>query len=75
MELLLLLAASDADRILEAYERALPADERLAFYRLDWEPDIDAALERAESERRPVFFMQVENLSYFSDAGFYTGFC
>lgn len=70
---LALLAQDDAGRILEKYRAARPTDEALGIYRLDWADDLKSALERAKTERRPIFFVATQQLE---DAGsLYNGHC
>ncbi len=73
--LLLSLAASAEDaavrKALARYSELRPSDDDLVMYRLDWEPDYDAALKRAAKEKRPVFVVVI----YAKYGEFYTGHC
>jgi hypothetical protein len=61
---LLLAAAAPqdgaAERILKKHQSLRPSEEELAFYRLDWAADLAAALRRAKTEQRPVFFIATQ---------------
>ena len=52
---------------------ARPVGAALAFYSMDWAPDLAAAQARARKERRPVFFIFVTNIS--AATSFYQGHC
>lgn len=73
--LLMLLLAQDPEvaRILDRAKEARPSDEALAFYTLDWAPDLAAARERASKEGRPIFFVGDTNLT--GPGFFFTGHC
>ena len=73
--LLLSLVASAEDqaarKALARYSELRPSDEDLVMYRLDWEPDYDAALRRAAKENRPVFVVVI----YAKYGQLYSGHC
>ncbi len=73
--LLLSIAASAEDqavkKALARYRDLRPSDEDLVMYRLDWEPDYDAALRRAAKEKRPVFVVVI----YAKYGELYSGHC
>lgn len=73
--LLLSIAANAEDqavkKALARYGELRPSDEDLVMYRLDWEPDYDAALRRAAKENRPVFVVVI----YAKYGEFYSGHC
>jgi hypothetical protein len=52
---------------------ARPTGASLAFYTMDWAPDLAAAQVRGKKERRPVFFILVTNIS--AATSFYQGHC
>ena len=56
---------------LEQFARAKPGDRELAFYSLDWSPDLAEAKRRARKERRPIFLIANTNIS--AGCNFYTG--
>jgi hypothetical protein len=66
-------AAADAEvaRILGQFEKAKPDAKALAFYSLDWAPDLKAAQARARVERRPVFLIANTNIT--AGCNFYSG--
>jgi len=68
------LAAQEAEqRILEKFAAALPQEEALEIYRLDWAPSLPEAKSRAARESRPIFFIATTQLE---DAGsLVTGHC
>ena len=47
----------------ERFQAAQPSGSQLAIWKLDWEDELDTALKRAKSERRPVLFIHVTNIS------------
>ena len=73
--LLLSLAASAEDqaakRAMARYRELRPSDDDLVMYRLDWEPDYDAALRRAAKEKRPLFVVVI----YAKYGELYSGHC
>lgn len=48
---------NDAQRILLAYQAALPAESDLGVFRLDWASSLAEAKVRAAKEGRPIFFV------------------
>lgn len=52
---------------------ARPTGAALAFYTMDWAPDLSSAQARAKKEKRPVFFIFVTNIS--AATNFYVGHC
>lgn len=66
-------AAADADvaAILGQFDKARPGADALAFYSLDWAPDLQSALRRARTERRPVFLIANTNIT--AGCNFYSG--
>lgn len=68
-----LAAAADAEvaKILEQFETAKPDAKALAFYSLDWSPELKTAQARARTERRPVFLIANTNIT--AGCNFYTG--
>lgn len=59
--------------VLKKFEVAKPSAEALAFYSLDWAPDLAAAQKRAAREGRPVLLIYITNISAATD--FYSGHC
>ncbi|WP_309709018.1 hypothetical protein [Armatimonas sp.] len=55
------------------FATARPKGASLAFYTMDWAPDLAAAQVRGKKERRPVFFILVTNVS--AATSFYQGHC
>lgn len=55
------------------FAAARPTGSALAFYTMDWAPDLKAAQARAKKEQRPVFFIFVTNIS--AATNFYSGHC
>ncbi len=71
-----LVAVAQNNHVEELAERcrqARPGAEELAFYSLDWAPSLEAALERAAQEQRPVFFIHLTNIS--GPTEFFSGHC
>ena len=64
-------ADGDVARILAQYEAAKPDAKALAFYSLDWVPNLADALKRAKVERRPVFLIANTNIT--AGCNFYSG--
>lgn len=62
---------TDVERILERFEQARPDAKALAFYSLDWAPNLQEAQARARRERRPVFLIVNTNIS--AGCNFYSG--
>lgn len=58
--------SAEAQRILDAYQAARPAEADLGIFRLDWAGSLAAAKARAAREGRPVFFVSTTQLK---DAG------
>ena len=58
-------------RILQRSEAARPSEQSLAFYSLDWAPDLAEAKERARKEGRPIFLICVTNIT--AGCNFYSG--
>jgi hypothetical protein len=58
-------------RIWNRYETAKPTTKSLAFYSLDWAPDLTTAKARARQERRPIFLIGVTNIT--AGCNFYAG--
>ena len=48
---------NDVQRILLAYQAALPAEGDLGVFKLDWAASLADAKARAEKEKRPIFFV------------------
>jgi hypothetical protein len=74
--LVLLLPAlgdAEADRILDRFRAARPADGQLSLYRNDWAPSLAEARERAGKEGRPIFLVCIGNLNGYDSL--YTGHC
>jgi hypothetical protein len=59
------------ERIVSDYRAALPRDEDLGVYRLDWIATFDEAKRRAADERRPILLLVVTN----SYGNLYSGHC
>ncbi|WP_395145566.1 hypothetical protein [Armatimonas sp.] len=55
------------------FTSARPTGAALAFYTMDWAPDLATAQIRAKKERRPVFLIFVTNIS--AATNFYQGHC
>ena len=55
------------------FAEARPTGGALAFYTMDWAPDLATAQIRAKKERRPVFLIFVTNIS--AATSFYQGHC
>lgn len=55
------------------FAAARPMGTSLAFFTMDWAPDLVAAQVRAKKERRPVFLIFVTNIS--AATSFYQGHC
>ena len=55
------------------FTSARPTGAALAFYTMDWAPDLATAQIRAKKERRPVFLIFVTNIS--AATSFYQGHC
>lgn len=69
----LLLLLQDGRAILDAFERARPADDELPIYRLDWKPSLKDALAAAREDPRPIFIVCTRQLE---DAGdLFVGHC
>ena len=60
-------------RIVKQYDAARPADKALAFYSLDWAPNLAEAKVRARAEGRPIFFLYLTNITAATD--FFAGHC
>ena len=45
------------------FESAQPSESQQAIWTLDWEDHLSTALARAKSERRPILFIHVTNIS------------
>ncbi|MBM3875680.1 MAG: hypothetical protein FJ386_03050 [Verrucomicrobia bacterium] len=56
------LRAGDAQRILDAFNAARPAERELGVFKLDWADSLKDAKTRATRERRPVFFVTTTQL-------------
>ena len=59
--------------ILKRCDAAKPTTESLAFYSLDWTPNLAAAKERAAKENRPILLIYITNITAGTD--FYAGHC
>ncbi|MBX7105656.1 MAG: hypothetical protein K1X57_16355 [Gemmataceae bacterium] len=57
--------------ILKRFDAARPDTKSLAFFSLDWEPTLKAALARSKTERRPVFLIANTNIT--AGCNFYSG--
>ena len=55
------------------FEAAQPSDSQKAIWKLDWEDHLSTALARAKTERRPVLFIYVTNITGPSNFG--SGHC
>lgn len=64
-------AEPQVQRILDRFEKAKPDATSLAFYSLDWSPNLKEAQARAKKERRPVLLIANTNIS--AGCNFYTG--
>jgi hypothetical protein len=62
---------ADVQAVIDRYRAAVPAEEDLAVYRLDWAPSLDAAVEKAGREQRPILLIVVTN----SYGNLYSGHC
>lgn len=62
---------TDAASTLEQFAKAKPDAKSLAFYSLDWAPNLQEAQARAKAERRPVFLIANTNIT--AGCNFYTG--
>lgn len=51
------------DRIERQFEAAKPTEKSLAFYSLDWAPDLREAKKRARAEQRPIFLILNTNIT------------
>ena len=56
------LCASDAQRILDAFNAARPSERDLGVFKLDWADSLKDAKARAAKERRPIFFVSTTQL-------------
>ncbi len=45
------------------FEAAQPSESQQAIWKLDWEDHLSTALARAKTERRPILFIHVTNIS------------
>lgn len=61
----------DVARTLERFAHAKPDEKALAFYSLDWAPNLKVAQERARKERRPVFLIANTNIT--AGCNFFSG--
>lgn len=50
-------------QIQEKFAAAKPTAEQLAFFSMDWEPDLAAAKVRAAKEQRPICLVTVHNIT------------
>jgi len=68
-----LVSAADVEvaEIFDRFAKGKPDAQALAFYSLDWEPDLKSAQTRARTERRPVFMITNTNIS--AGCNFYSG--
>ena len=57
----------------QRFQAAQPSGLQQAIWKLDWEDQLTTALTRAKTERRPVLFIHVTNISGPSNFG--TGHC
>ena len=64
-------AEPEVTRTLERFTQAKPDAKALAFYSLDWTPNLKDAQARAKQERRPVFLIANTNIT--AGCNFYTG--
>ncbi|MEQ1859567.1 MAG: hypothetical protein ABMA13_06500 [Chthoniobacteraceae bacterium] len=55
------------------FQAAQPSENQQAIWKLDWEDHLSTALARAKTERRPVLFIHVTNITGPSNFG--TGHC
>jgi hypothetical protein len=46
--------SDDAQRALDLFELTRPTEDDLVMYRMDWEPALPRALDRAQAEKKPV---------------------
>jgi hypothetical protein len=61
---------SQVQAILKAHEAARPTDKELEWFSLDWAETLQAAMERAARERRPILFLHTNGRG-----NLYCGFC
>jgi hypothetical protein len=64
-------ADPEVTRVLERFDRAKPDAKALAFYSLDWAPNLKEAQARAAKERRPVFLIVNTNIT--AGCNFFSG--
>lgn len=64
-------AEPDVKQVLEQFNKAKPDAKAMAFYSLDWEPNLKEAQARAKIERRPVLLIANTNIT--AGCNFYTG--
>ena len=62
-----------ADRIRLLYHWAVPTDDQMGFYQLDWAKDLADATSRAKREGRPILFIGINNHSGPNE--FFSGHC
>ncbi len=60
-----------ARAIHEKFAAAKPTAEQLAFFGLDWAPDLTAAKARSAKEKRPIALLTVHNIT--SACNFFSG--
>ncbi|MFO0808418.1 MAG: hypothetical protein U0746_07330 [Gemmataceae bacterium] len=64
-------ADPEVAQTIERFTQAKPDAKALAFYSLDWVPNLKDALTRSKAERRPVFLIANTNIT--AGCNFYSG--
>ena len=52
---------NDAETVLDKYQSVRPTATEMAIYSLDWAPTLNAALQKASREERPILLIVVTN--------------